>query len=152
MFFSCVRSSRVADDAAFRDADVILKVVPMTAKVLSRDTVIDVMEKAEPDQMERLNTVVVFKINKILKGEFTKIRRGGPSRLKQAQQAMTRGKVLKLMTLDFTDPDEIIEKRWVNVAVENAFTRFQISDWEDPPDQLFLLYLKRLPEQTDSFK
>ncbi|MBN1688563.1 MAG: hypothetical protein JW893_05645 [Candidatus Omnitrophica bacterium] len=130
--------------------DVVAKVIPLQVKHLSSQTPFDVMEKALLEKGWG-GAVVLFEIEDVLKGEFDKVKVGGPSKMAQIREAAGNKNILALLTLDFDDPDEEVKKRWLTIAVEDPRETFGIENWEEPKRQSLMVYLSRLPEDRDSF-
>src|SRR3989339_1949750 len=101
--------------------------------------------------MASLQSVVTLSIKKIIRGSFTMERRGGGSKIEQMGDAVGGKDVIKLITLDFYDPEELVEKQWLNLALENPLRTFEINNWDSPPPARFRLHLLRNPESPASY-
>lgn len=134
-----------------KQADVILEVSPIGVSSLSGSSSVDVLGQ-DPQSFDEKAAVVQFKIEQVKKGEFTKVKTGGPSKFEQAKQAAKDGRVLKLLTLDFDNPEDVSEKPWVTVAVANPFESFEILNWDNPGSRKYRLYLKREETRADSYR
>lgn len=145
---SCTHTPNRAEAAR---ADVILEVSPIGVSSLSGSSSVDVLGQ-DPQSFDEKAAVVQFKIEQVKKGEFTKVKAGGPSKFEQAKQAAKEGQVLKLLTLDFENPEDVSEKPWVTVAVANPFESFKILNWDNPGKQRYRLYLKREEARADSYR
>ncbi|MDD5217859.1 MAG: hypothetical protein PHN49_08855 [Candidatus Omnitrophica bacterium] len=133
-----------------KNADVVLDATPFLVKPFEIKSVVDAIE-GEPEKAGIPKAVVEFKINRVLKGDFTKVKTGGPSRFAQAQDAAQKHQFLKIATLDFSNPDREVEKEWMSIAVRDPMASFGISDWENPAKGRFKVYLKRLPDDPASY-
>ncbi len=94
---------------------------------------------------------VLFHIDKVVKGEFSKSKLGGPSALEQAKDAAKNKEILKLLTLDFSNPEDEVDKELLSVAVYDPETSFGINASDSPSKTKHKLYLKRMDEDADSF-
>jgi len=133
-----------------KHADVVLEVTPLQVKDFNIGDTVDVIETL-PSEAKLSLAKILFRVDKVLMGEFIHYKVGGPSEWVQAQSAVRARNIWKLLTLDFSDPDELKEKRWVTVAVVDPEERFRIKSWEDPPNRKMKLYLKRVPKNPDSY-
>ena len=111
---------------------------------------IDAIE-GDPSQIGETAAAVQFKIEDIVRGDFIQMKAGGLSKYQQVKHAAKKGKILKLLTLDFKDPDKLVDKPWMTVAVNNALKSFNILDWDNPGDQKFKLYFKKAADSRDSY-
>jgi len=133
-----------------KNADVVLDATPFLVKNFEIKSVVDAIE-SEPENAGIPKAVVEFKINRILKGDFTKVKTGGPSRFAQAKDAAHKHQFFKIAVMDFSNPDREVEKEWMNIAVRDPMASFGISDWENPGKGNFKIYLKRLPDDPASY-
>lgn len=130
--------------------DVGVEAVAVRVKSLGPKTIIDAVEN---DPVNRANpqAVVSFRILRVFRGELGKMTVGGPSKYEQMKAAAQEREILKLVTLDFENPDEEVEQEWLKIAVRNPMETFGIKEWDNPGDNEIKLYLKRLPERPDSY-
>lgn len=130
--------------------DVGVEAIAVRVKSLSPKTVIDAVEN---DPVNRANpqAVVSFRILRVFRGELGKMTVAGPSKYEQMKKAAQEREILKLVTLDFENPDEEVEQEYLKIAVRNPMETFGIRAWDDPGDAEIKLYLKRLPERPDSY-
>lgn len=131
-----------------RDFDVVLEAVPIRARVFETSAVVDAIE-SEPEKMGLAKAVVLFRVEKVLRGDFTKVEKGGPSKFQQIRDVVSSRDVFKLLSL--SDPRQTVEKGWISIAVENPESSFGIVSWEKPERRKYKLYLKRVPEHPDSY-
>lgn len=132
------------------DYDVILTASPLSVKSIEPGVAVDAIEKGAIEDGSA-DKVVVFDIDAVKKGKFTKVREGGPSKMEQAKDALKEFDLLKVLALDFDDPDDWIEKRWLSIAVKNPNDSFGITDWDRPEGGRHKIYLKRLADDPDSY-
>lgn len=132
------------------DYDVVLEARPVHVKPVDLETSVDAVE-AGPGKIRLFDSVVLFQIDYILMGEFIRAETGGPSKAEQAREAIRQRDLWKLLTLDFQDPGEKIERRWIRIAVRDPKTSFGILSWENPEPVRFKLYLKRSAKKPGSF-
>jgi len=131
-------------------SDVVLLAVPFKVSTVAHDDVIDAVEAESTGEGPR-NMVVMFEIEKVIKGDFTRIEVGGPGKMAQAQQAVKSRNLWQILTLDFSDPDEEYEKKWASIAVRNPEQAFGIASWEKPGEVRCKLFLKEVPEVSKSY-
>ncbi len=124
--------------------------VPIYGQVMSRSTVVDAVEE-KIESLEDARYVMTFKVNQVFKGEIPKIRRGGPSEFQQAKSAAKKGKIMQILTLDFRDPDDMIDRGWLNVAVMDPAETFDIPDWKNPEGRPYEIYLRKAHGVNDRF-
>ena len=136
--------------AGVSDADVVLRVTPVRVKAIQPGSSVDVIEST-PDTASWPTAVGVFRVERVLKGEFNRVPVGGASPFEQLVEAGKKKEFLKLLTLDTHDPNELRDQEWVSVAVFNPFETFGIKDWENPEGGKGKLYLKRSPDRKDSY-
>jgi len=134
----------------YKQADVVLDVIPLKVRPISRGSSVDVIEN-DVSRLPFVEAVVSFKLKRVLKGNWIKEKLGGPSRFAQMQTAAKNRNVFKMIGLDFTDPEEEVLKEWLSVAVEDPGKVFGINNWESPGSKRLKLYLKRQPENNNSF-
>lgn len=134
----------------FKQADVVLEVIPLRARSLQRGASVDAVEN-DPARLALAEAVVSFKLRRILKGDWIKEKVGGPTRLQQLEKAARKKNYGKLFGLNFTDPNEEISREWVSIAVEDPGKTFGIDRWDSPEPTRLKVYFKRLPENKNSF-
>lgn len=127
-------------------ADVVLTAAPIRVKMFEAGMAADVIE-GDPSQLGFVKTLVVFRVNEVLRGKLPMAARGGQSKGEQAVQAVRKKEILKLLTLDFEDPDVLVPKGWLSVAVESPLKTFGILNWDDPqpPQKIYLREVKEAP-------
>lgn len=136
--------------ALFKQADVVLEVVPLRARPLERGVSVDAVEN-DPVRMALADSVVSFKIRRVLKGEWIKEKLGGPSRMEQASKAVHQKDYKKLFTLNFSNPEQEVKREWLSIAVEDPGKTFGIDQWDSPSPTRFKVYFKRQPDNKNSF-
>ena len=87
-----------------REYDVVLDATPIHVKPIESGVPIDAIEQ-ELETSGEAKAIVLFKINRVIRGEFTMLKRGGPSKLEQFQRALNDKNILKVATLNFEDPE-----------------------------------------------
>lgn len=132
------------------DYDTVLRVVPVRVRPLGVTRTFDAIEGGT-EPIELFDKKVVFEIDQVLLGDYVKIKRGGPSKFEQAKEASQEKDFLKFVTLDFKDPDEEIDKKWISVAVKDPSERFGIMDWNNPEKKKIKLYLKKTETNADTY-
>jgi len=137
--------------ALFKTADVVLEVIPIKAHPVDRGTSVDAIEGTDTTHFALAEAMVTFKIRRILKGKWERVKVGGPGRFAQASKAMKKKDYLKILTLNFSDPNKEIDKEWVSVAVEDPGKSFGIRSWDAPESRRCKIYLKTIPHRTDSY-
>ncbi len=132
------------------DYDIGVVAVPVRVKALSPKTVIDAVEN-NPENRANPQAVVSFLIKRTFRGQFGKIKLQGPTKFQQMKEAAKGRKALKLLTLDFEEPEQEEEKEWLKVAVRNPIETFGIKSWDSPGKDKMKLFLKKIPGQEDSY-
>ncbi|HTL47830.1 MAG TPA: hypothetical protein VL688_07180 [Verrucomicrobiae bacterium] len=133
-----------------RAYDAVLRVTPIRVKPIEKGASIDAIEqKLENEGWP--TAVVVFRVDKVVSGEFNKVKVRNASRWDQAREAGKNKNILKILTLDFDKPEEIQDQEWISVAVTNPIESFGIHSWEQPEKKSGRIYLKRVPEQPGTF-
>ncbi len=133
-----------------KDYDVVLRVTPIKVKPLLMNTPVDAIEGGA-ENIQIFDKLVNFKVNDVLLGEYVMIKRGGASRFEQMKDLQQEKNFLKMLTLDYEDPNEEMMKPWISVAVKDPSERFGIENWENPQQVAYRLYLKRTKNEKDSF-
>jgi hypothetical protein len=131
-------------------ADVILEVTPISVKYFGIDSSVDAIEEGHGKISETAD-VVLFSIEKCLRGEFTRVSTGGSSKMDQAQEAFKNQEYLKILIMDFQQNKEMTQKGWISVAVNNSEKTFAIKDRSHPGNGRYRLYLNRVPQRSDSY-
>lgn len=132
------------------DYDTVLRAAPVRVKPLGVTRTFDAIEFGDED-IELFDKKVVFEIQDVLLGEYVTTKRGGPSKMEQAKEAGLEKDFMKVLTMDFKDPEEMVDKRWISVAVKDPTERFGISNWNQPNREPMKLYLKRTKTNEDTF-
>ncbi|OGW72502.1 MAG: hypothetical protein A2Y02_00390 [Omnitrophica bacterium GWA2_52_12] len=150
LFSSCTTAAPGSGRALFKSADTAFEVQPLRVHAVSEGGSADAME-VDPERAAVAEAIVNFKILRVLKGDWPMVPVGGPSRAKQAYDAVHNKKYVKMLTLDFDDPHELVRKEWFSVAVEDPGSTFGISSWDAPEPEKLKIYLKRDAAHKGSF-
>ena len=132
--------------------DIELIAIPIRARSIKAGGTIDALEKA-PAEMPPVWTAVIFRVERIGKGEF-KVPKGQElTLLDQMKDAADDKNFLKLLTMDFERPPEDgTDKGWLSMAVVDPYTTFGIREGEDPATrQRYRLSLARVHKNPDSY-
>lgn len=129
---------------------MILEVTPISVKYFGIDSSVDAIEEG-PEKISATSDVVLFKIEKCLRGEFTRVMTAGSSKMDQAQEAFKNQEYLKILIMDFQQNKEMTQKGWVSVAVNDIGRTFEMTDRAHPGDGRYRIYLNRVPQRTDSY-
>lgn len=132
--------------------DTALLATPITLKPLTGPVTVDAVEQ-DAAKAANAQAVLVFKIDRVLQGEMPSVKAGGPSKVDQAQQAYRDKEYLRLLTMDFEDPEREIPKEWISVAVEDPAAAFGIQPGENLDGTLrqYRIYLKKEKGKGRSF-
>ena len=139
-----------AAKALFKQADVVLEVIPLRARSLERGVSVDAVE-TDSTRQTLADAVVSFKIRRVLKGEWLKDKLGGPTRLEQMQKVVQKKDYKKILSLNLSDPNQEIAREWLSIAVEDPGKTFGIDHWAAPEPTRLKVYLKRRSENKNSF-
>lgn len=134
----------------FKQADVVLEVIPLRARPMERGVSVDAVEN-DPTRLALAEAVVSFKIRRVLKGEWIKEKLGGPTRLEQLEKAARKKDYKKILSLNLSDPNQEIARGWLSIAVEDPGKTFGIDRWDSPEPVRLKVYFKRQPENKNSF-
>lgn len=130
--------------------NVVLDVEPIRVKPLKAWKSVDALEKL-PEEMGAASKVVVFRINRVLRGELKTVKEPSLSLWDQTKDAVGEKNVLKLMTMDFHKPEEDQPKEWFSMVVADPYVSFGIKENEDPPKQRYKISLARVQKNPESF-
>lgn len=132
-----------------KDFDVSFVGTPISAHKLMPGEAVDAITKGVEPYSDM--DVVVFQINRVMIGEFPKIKRGGPSRFDQAQEALQEKRILDVVGLNFKDPNQEMDRETIRIAVEDAGQSFGITVGE--PMQYFQhkIYLKQMSKKSKTY-
>lgn len=147
---SCARLSESRALFSSGDYDVVLEATPFKVKGVTGESVVDAVEEGF-DKAGLDSAVVLFKVEQVLVGKFTQVRAGGPSKFQQMKDAASDGDFWKIVKSDFVDPNELVEQKWISIAVTDPEKTFHFPTWGSPVDQSYKLYLKRMPDQANSY-
>ena len=154
--FVCPTTSLIAttvssDPSKPLKANVVLDATPIRVKPLKASKGVDALEKS-PEEMGPSARVVVFRINRVLRGELAPIQMNELSLMDQAKDAAGDKDFLKLVTMDFKRPEgESAEKRSFSMVVADPTTSFGIKEGEESSKQRYRLSLARVHKKPDSY-
>lgn len=129
--------------------DVIFRGIPISVSVMKPGEHADVMEGTPEDGAKR--DLVVFSIERVTYGEFQKQRRGGPSRFDQMGDALRNKEVLNVMSFNFKNPEDQIDREKIRIAVKDAGTTFGLSPGQPIAYFEHKIYLKRISSNPEVF-
>ena len=130
--------------------DVILEATPFKVKGITSESVVDVVEEGL-DQVGFDSAVVSFKIDKVVRGEFTKVKFAGPSRFQQMKDAAHDRDFWKIIKSDFSDPNELVDQKLISIAVQDPVKTFGFASWSDTGNKRYKLYLQRVAKQANTY-
>ena len=132
--------------------DVVLLAVPIALRSFTPGTAVDALEKS-PEEMGPGWKVVVFRIERVARGEFKVLKgKADPSAWEQAQDAAKDKNILKLVTMDFQRPDESpAQKPCFSMAVTDPFASFGIKEGEMLSKQRFRIALALVQKNPSSY-
>lgn len=130
--------------------DVVLNVTPLRVKPLKGSKGMDALEKP-PEELGPSAMVVVFRINRVLRGELNTIKPKQLSLWDQAKDAADDKNILKLATMDFKKPEEEIPKEWFSMVVADPWVSFGMKEGEESPKQRYRISLARVHKNPDSY-
>ena len=132
------------------NVNVVLDVTPIRAKPLKAWKSVDALEKL-PEEMGPASMVVIFRINRVVRGELKKVKMPSLSLWDQAKDAADDKNILKLATMDFKKPEEDQEKEWFSMIVVDPYASFGIKENEESPKQRYKISLARVQKNPESF-
>lgn len=132
-----------------RESKVVLLASPIRVKPFQGKMTADAIEN--PGTAAPPQALVVFKIERVMKGSLPQIKSGGDSKMKQAGDALSEHNYLKFLAADFQDPDRMEDKAWISIAVADPAKTFQITSWEDPGNRRYILHFKTVPGRPGSY-
>jgi hypothetical protein len=132
-------------------SNVVLDVTPIRVKPLKEGKGVDALEKP-PGEMGPSAMIVVFRINRIVRGELAPLKTKELSVWDQAKDAADDKNILKLVTMDFHRPEEEgVERTSFSMVVADPYASFGIREGEDPPKQRYRISLARTHKKPDSY-
>ncbi len=148
VFFFCPAAFLIANpvpvpssDNENLKADVVLLALPVVVKTPLEERTVDALERS-PETMPADWKIVVFRIERVLKGRFKTLKGQDASLWSQMKDAAGEKDLLKLATMDFEKPDEEPrERQWFSMAVADPFTSFAIREGEPLPKQSYKVSL-----------
>ena len=132
-------------------ADVVLFATPIKVKALDAATPVEVLETS-PENMGKASKAVLFRIDRVVRGNFKTITVPDPSVWEQAKNAAGDKSFLKLVTMDFERPSEGgTPKECFTMAVSDPLNSFGIKEGEAPSKQRYRISLARIHKDPDSY-
>ena len=132
-------------------ANVVLNVTPIRVKPLKGGKGVDALEKL-PEEMGPSAMIVVFRINRVLRGELAPIKTKELSLWDQAEDAADDKNILKLVTMDFHRPEEEgADRKSFSMIVADPYASFGIREGEESPKQHYKISLARVHKKPDSY-
>ncbi len=137
--------------AAPKTQKLILKARLFKVEAFAPETVVDALDSASAQGI--LPTAAVsFLIKEVLRGELPLQKRQGnvDSVLGQAKDAVHEKNLLKLVTMDFENPDVEHEDRpqWFIVGVQSPLEAFKILSWKDLPREYYRLAFSKQKDES----
>jgi len=132
--------------------DIELIAIPIRARSIKAGGTIDALEKPAAE-MPPVWTAVIFRVERIRKGDFKIPKNQEISLWSQMKDAADDKNILKILAMDFEKPDENgTDKGWLSMAVADPYTAFGIREGEDPATrQRYKLSLARVHKEPDSY-
>ena len=131
--------------------NVVLDVTPICVKALKAGKAVDALEKL-PEALGPSARVVVFRINRVLRGELSKLKNRELSLWDQAQDAASEKNILKLVTMDFHRPaEEGIDRTSFSMIVQDPDASFGIREGDESSQQRYRISLARVHKNPDSY-
>ena len=131
--------------------DVILDVVPIKARSILAGRAVDALEKP-PAEMPAAWTAVVFRIERVLSGDFETVIVKEPSLRDQMKKAAEEKQFWKFLIMDFKKNDEEgTPKGWLTMAVVDPHASFGIREGEAPSRQHYKISLARVHKDPASY-
>ena len=131
-------------------ANIVLDVTPVRVKPLKQGKTVDALERS-PEEMGSAAMVVVFRINRVLRGDLKPVKVNELSTWDQAKDAADDKNILKLITMDFKRPEEAIPKEWFSMIVSDPVASFGIKEGEETSKQRYRISLARVHKNPDSY-
>ena len=131
-------------------ANVVLDAIPIRVKPLKESKGVDALEKL-PEEMGPSSMVVVFRVNRVLRGELRAVKTNDLSLWDQVKDAAGDKNILKLVTMDFHRPEEETPKESFTMVVADPHTSFGIKEGEESPKQHYRISLARVHKNPDSY-
>ncbi len=132
-------------------ATVVLDVTPIHVKPMKEGKSVDALEKL-PEEMGTSAMIVVFRINRVLRGELSKLKNRELSLWDQAKSAADDKNILKLVTMDFHRPaEEGIDRTSFSMVVQDPYASFGVKEGEDFPKQHYKISLALIHKNPDSY-
>ncbi len=131
--------------------DVVLLAVPFAVKSPEPGRVVDALERP-PEAMGDRWKIVLFRVERVLKGKYKIIKSKDPSLWTQVKDATEDKKILKLVTMDFQRPDEEEkQKEFLSMAVTDPQVTFGIPEHGEIPRQRYKISLARVSQNPENY-
>lgn len=151
VYFFSVPFTAFSALAAKPRADVVLLVAPVSVRFPEAGRTVDALEK-QPEEMGASWQLVVFRIERVLKGNFKTFKAKEPSLWNQMKDAVDDKNIIKLVAMDFERPsDEPVEKNILSMAVVDPEASFGITGEALPQKQLFKIGLAMIQREPKSY-
>ncbi len=125
---------------------LVLKARLFKVDAFEAESVVDALD-ATSAQGQLPTATVSFLVKEVLRGELPMVKRSASadSLLGQAKDAVHEKSFLKLVTMDFENPDvEHPERaRWFSVGVQSPLESFKILSWKDLPKEPYRLVFEK---------
>ena len=133
-------------------ADIQLIVVPIRAKSILAGGTVNALEKPA-SEMPPVWTTVLFRVERILSGDFKVPKNQEISLWSQMKDAADDKNFFKILTMDFArSPEDGTDKGWLSMAVIDPYASFGIREGEEPAArQRYKLSLARVRRDPESF-
>jgi|GEM_PF-1717764 len=122
---ACAASPQKALTPANTTFDISFIGIPFKANPIGAGVGADAIEIA-PDGNTNYTSVVLVTVEKELKGSLPETGPRAPSKITQANDALKSKQILKVLLMDFDDPDAVQTKSWVSIAVIDPVKTFSI--------------------------
>ena len=130
---------------------VVLDVTPIRVKPPKESKGVDALEKL-PEELGPSAMIVVFRINRVLRGELSKLKNRELSLWDQAKDAADDKNIFKIITMDFHRPEEGgADRTSFSMVVANPYASFGIKEGEESPKQRYRISLARVHKNPDSY-
>ena len=128
--------------------DAVLDAVPYSVKKIEPGAVTDAVAGASQASIEPADAIVSFRVNRVLRGEFL-APRGGRTKLQQMGESFKNKDYLEV--LNYKDPNELIPKEWISIAVKDPVKHFGLDYGDVAGGKRYKLYLLKLKGHAGSY-
>lgn len=129
--------------------DVVFRGTPISVREMKPGEPVDAVEGPLEDTGPR--QLVVFKIERVMMGEFAKQRRGGPSRFDQMSKAIKDKEALDLVSFNFKNPADMLDRDKIRIAVKDSGATFGLTPGQEMAYFEHKIYLKRISSSPEAF-